>query len=140
MTCIAPEQHGQTVVEGSITTSIRGRVFGQSAAALPPFAAARPAQRLIRLLRFGVAFGHRLFEILERESELVGIELLRAPPELHPLQLADEVAQALVLILHAAALGALGFEFSAHRQHRGAQAEGIVGKIVESRRHRRFVA
>jgi len=116
------------------------QVIRQGAAALPPLPAARLADRLIRLLLFGLALGNRLFEVLERESELVGIEPLGVPAELHPLQLPDEVAQALVLILDAAAFGALGFELGAHRQHRGAQAEGIVGKIVESRRHRRFVA
>jgi hypothetical protein len=82
-----------------------------------------PAARLVhlrvRLLRFGFACGNRLFEMLERESELVGVELLRAPAELHLLQLADEVPQAVVLILDAAALGAPDFEFRAHRQYHG---------------------
>jgi hypothetical protein len=67
---------------------------------------------------------------------LVGVELLRAPSELHALQLADEVAQALVLILQALTQGALGLELHAHRQRRGAQAGGIVGKAVESRHQR----
>jgi hypothetical protein len=34
-----------------------------------------------------------LFEILERQVELVRIELLRAPAELHSLQLTGQVAQ-----------------------------------------------
>ena len=47
-----------------------------------------------------------------------------------PLQLADDVAQPLVLRLQAAAQGALGRELGAHRQHRCAQRGGIVGKIA----------
>lgn len=70
-----------------------------------------------RLLRFGIAFGDRLFKVLEPERQLVGIELLRAPAELHALQLADEVAQALVLILQLLTQGALGIQLSARRQH-----------------------
>jgi hypothetical protein len=35
---------------------------------------------------------------------------------LHPLQLADEVAKALVLVLQALPFGALGGKFRAHRQ------------------------
>ena len=92
----------------------------QSTAAPSPHPATREAHLRVRLLRFGVAFGHRLFEVLQRQRQLVGVELLRAPAELHPLQLADEVAQALVLILDAATFGALGGELRVHRQHRGA--------------------
>jgi len=95
-------------------------VIRQGSAALPPLPTACLAHRLIRLLFFGLAFGNCLFEILERESELVGVELLGAPAELHPLQLADEVAQALILILDAPPLRPLGGELGAHRQHRGA--------------------
>jgi transposase len=61
-----------------------------------------------------------------------------------PLQLADEVAKALVLVLQALPFGALGGKFRAHRQHRGAQAPGVVREIIgqpfERRRHGRFVA
>ena len=96
------------------------QVIRQGATALPPLPTARLAHRLIRLLLFGLAFGNRLFEVLECQRELVGVELLGAPAELHPLQLADEVAQALVLILDAAPFGALGGELCVHRQHRGA--------------------
>src|SRR5512147_1837148 len=126
ITCIAPWQHGQ------------------SATALPALPAAPLAHLWIRFLRFGVVFGNRLLEVLERKVQLVGIELLRAPAELHPLQLADEVAKALVLVLQALPFGALGGKFRAHRQYRGAQAPGVVREIVgqpfECRRHGRFVA
>ena len=57
---------------------------------------------------------------MSKNRELVGVELLGAPAELHPLQLADEVAQALLLLLDAPPLRPLGGELGAHRQHRGA--------------------
>src|SRR5512132_1363371 len=111
-------------------------MLGQSAAALPPLPAARLAHLRGRLLRFGIAFGDRLFKVLEPERQLVGIELLRAPAELHALQLADEVAQALVLILQLLTQGALGIQLSARRQHGFAEAERIVRETIEAR-HRR---
>src|SRR5512132_1283806 len=77
------------------------QMAGQSATALPALPVAPLAHLWIRFLRFGVVFGNRLLEVLERKVQLVGIELLRAPAELHPLQLADEVAKALVLVLQA---------------------------------------
>ena len=46
---------------------------------------------------FGLGLGNGLFEILQPQSELVGIELLRAAAELQALKLADQVAQAIVL-------------------------------------------
>jgi hypothetical protein len=50
-----------------------------------------------RLLPLGLARGDRLFEILQRQVELVGIELFRAFAESHALELADQVAQPIVL-------------------------------------------
>jgi hypothetical protein len=95
-------------------------MFGQSTAAPSPLAAARPAQGQVRLLRFGIRFGDRLLDVFECQVQLVRVELLRAPAELHPLQLADKVAQALVLFLQATAFGALGIQRRAHRQYRSA--------------------
>ena len=84
------------------------QMVGQSATALPALPGARLALRGSAFLRFGVVFGNRLLEVLQRKVQLVGVELLRAPAELHPLQLADEVAKALVLVLQALPFGALG--------------------------------
>lgn len=113
-------------------------MVGQGAAALPPLTATGLTQRRVSLLGFGVGFDHRLLEVLERQRQLVGVELLRTPAELHPLQLADEVAQAFVLILQAATQGALGRELGAHRQHGFVQLGRIVGKARGSRHRRRF--
>src|SRR5487761_709157 len=79
ITCIAPPQHGQPAAPGT------------------PLLRPGALQRRLGLLLFGLALGHRLFEIFQRQVELVGIEPFRAPAKLHPLQLADQVAQAIVL-------------------------------------------
>ena len=54
-------------------------------------------QRRIGFVLFGLARGNGLFEIFQSQVELVGIELFRTPAELHPLQLANQVAQSVVL-------------------------------------------
>ena len=71
------------------------------------------------------------------------IEFLRAPPELHPLHLAKQVAQPVVLAGELIALfdepaflGPLGISLGPGRQHQGAQRRNIVGKGVR-RRHAR---
>ena len=46
---------------------------------------------------FGLARGNGLFEIFESQVELIGIELLRMPAEVHALQLANQLAQSVVL-------------------------------------------
>ena len=98
ITCIAPPQHGQAVSSGSTTISTRGRCSGSG-----PRPARRFSERALRSA--GSAFscsasalGDRLFEIFQSQVELVGIELFRAPAELHPLQLANQVAQSVVLV------------------------------------------
>ena len=70
------------------------RQRGTDGAAL--LGAGAPQRRIaLLLLRFGLGDG--LFEVLQRQVELVGIELLRAPAELHALKLAKQVAQPVVL-------------------------------------------
>jgi hypothetical protein len=53
--------------------------------------AARRFQRRVAGLRRGLALRQRLFEVLERQLQLIGIgRLLGAPPEQGPLQLLDD--------------------------------------------------
>ena len=66
-----------------------------------------------------------------------GIELFRALAELHPLQLAKQVAQPVVLAGELIALfdqspllGPLGVALRPCRQHQGAQRSKVVGKGV----------
>ena len=70
-------------------------MLGQRAAAGPARLGAGALEGRIGLLLLGLGFGDRLFDILQRESELVGIELLGAPAEPQPLQLADQMAKAI---------------------------------------------
>jgi hypothetical protein len=133
--CIAPPQHGQAVCSGSTTTSTRGRCSGSGP---------RPARRVraclaprrIGLLLFGLDRGDGLFEIFQSQVELVGIELFRTPTKLHPLQLANQLAQSVVLVGEPPVLGPLGVALGPGRQHQDPQRGNVVGKSV-GRRHAR---
>ena len=130
------EKHGQAVCPGwMMTIWTRGRCDGQRPAAGAPFLRTGFAQRRIGLLLFGLTRGDRLFEIFQRQVELVGIELFRAPAELHPLQLAKQVAESVVLAGELIALfdrppllGPLRVALRPCRQHQRAQPSNVVGK------------
>ena len=118
-------------------------MLGQRAAPGAPLVRACLAQRRIGLLLVGLALSYCLFEIFQGQVELVGIELFRAPAELHPLHLAKQVAQPVVLAGELIALfdkppflGPLGIALGPGRQHQGAQPRNIVGKGI-GRRHAR---
>ena len=113
------------------------QVLGQRAATSTPFFRAGVAQRGIGLLLFGLALGDRLFEIFQRQIELVWIELFRTPAKLHPLQLADQVAQPVVLpgelvalIRKARLLGLRRVALGPRRQHQRAQRRNVIGKSL----------
>ena len=111
------------------------QMLGQRAAPGAPLFRAGLAQRRIGLLLFGLALGNCLFEIFQSQVELVGIELFRTPAELHPLQLANQLAQSVVLTSQLIALfdeprllGPLAVALGPHCQHQRAQRCDIVGK------------
>jgi hypothetical protein len=86
----------------------------------------------------------RLFEILQPQIELVGIELLGALAKLHPLKLADEVAEAIVLPGELVArsdephlLGTLGVALDPRLHHYVAEYSDIIGKGLGGRTHDR---
>ena len=58
-------------------------MLGQRAAPGAPLFRVGRAQRRIGLFLFGLTRGNGLFEIFQSQVELVGIELLRTPAELH---------------------------------------------------------
>src|SRR6201981_2675696 len=96
-----------------------------------PLLGASVPQRRINFLRFRFRTRDCLLEILQSQSELVGIKLLRAPAKLHALELADQMAQPIVLsgklivlVTQAGVLGTLG----PRRQYQGAQRSDIVGE------------
>ena len=121
------------------------QVLGQRAAPGAPLFRAGLAQRRIGLLLFRFALGDCLFEIFQRQVELVGIELFRAPAELHPLQLANKVTQSVVLAGELIALfdeprllGPLGIALGPRRQHQRAQRRDVGGKDLWARHDRDY--
>jgi hypothetical protein len=110
----------------------------QRAASGAPLLRAGLAQRRIGLLLFGLDLGDGLFEIFQSQVELVGIELFRTPTELHPLQLANQVAQSVVLVGEPPVFGPLSLALGPCRQHQGAQRGNVVGKSVGCRHARDY--
>jgi hypothetical protein len=116
----------------------------QRSAAGPPLLGTGALQRRIRFLLFGLAGGDRLFEILQPQIELVGVKLLGALAKLHPLKLADEVAQPIVLLGEPVALsdephllGTFGVALDPRFQDQRAEHGNIVGKGFGGRAHHR---
>jgi hypothetical protein len=75
-------QQGQLVSSGSIVTSTIGP---------------RPGGYRVLLVVGGLIRRNGLLDVLDREKQLLGIKLLRAPAELHTLQLAQQMPQAIDL-------------------------------------------
>ena len=125
-----------------MTISTRGRCSGSGPRPARRFSVRARLQRRIGLLLLGLGLGDRLFEILQGEIELVGIELFRAPAELHPLQLADQVAQPVILAGELIALvdkpcllGALGIALGPGRDEHRAQRGDVVRQRLGGRVH-----
>ena len=104
-------QHGQLLSSGSIVTCTRGRWAGRRRAWRGAFPHGRERGPVL-LVGGGLARGDRLLDILERQGELVWIELLGPAAELHALQLTQEMLQAIGprqrLVTRRARLVALG--------------------------------
>jgi hypothetical protein len=120
------------------------QMLGKRAASGTPLLRQGALQRRLGLLLFGLALGHRLFEVFQRQVELVGIEPFRAPAKLHPLQLADQVAPSVVLAGELIALfqeppllRPLGIALGPRRQHQRAQRRDGVrkGLLLRHARH-----
>ena len=90
-------QHGQFLSSGSIVTCTRGRWAGSAPRLARRFSARARARCLVLLVVGGLARGDGLLDILERQGELVRIELLGPTAELHALQLMQEMLQAIDL-------------------------------------------
>jgi hypothetical protein len=131
---------------GSTTTSTRGRCSGKRAAGRAALFRAGASQHGVGPLLFGLDLSDRLFEIFQRQVELVGIELFRAAAELQPLQLAKQVTQSIVLtgelvalLEHPSLLGPLGIALSPGAQHQGVQRSNVVGQCVGHRHARDYL-
>ena len=84
----------------------------------------------ILLVVLGLAARNRLLDILERQIELIRIELLRTPAELHALQLMQKVLQAVVLCEDLVALRDRGTALSTRRGKQRLQKFNIGGKWI----------
>jgi hypothetical protein len=104
----------------SVAAGVRSR-SGGPAASRCPITCLGP-----RLLLLGLARGDRVFEILQRQVELVGIELFRAFAASRALELADQVAQPIVL----------SGELMAHIERKNQQARNRTCERRRSRRNR----
>jgi hypothetical protein len=69
-------------------------------------------------------------DVLERQLQLLGIELLRTAAELRTLQLAQQVPQPVILRQRLVALGTCGSE-------QRLQRVDVVGKLIRSLVHAR---
>jgi len=96
------------------------QMLGERAAAGAALSGTALPQPRVGLLLLGLGGGNRLLEIFQRQAELIGIEPLRVPAELHALQLADQLAQPVVLIGEPGLLRALGIALGPRRQHQRA--------------------
>ena len=107
----------------------------------PAIGVARLGTRLCRLhvllVVAGLAFGNCLFDILERQKQLVAIKLLRTPAKLSAAQLAKQMAQAIDLRERAVALANGGIALChrsvalhPRRHHQRMQSLGIRRKLI----------
>jgi hypothetical protein len=71
--------------------------------------------RRVLLVVFGFLGGDGLLDIFERQKQLIGIELLRAPAKLRTLQLPEQMAQPIELGERPVTFGDRGIAFGAHR-------------------------
>jgi hypothetical protein len=78
---------------------------------------------------------NRLFDVFERQKQLLGIELLRALPELRPLQLAQQMPQAIDLRQRMVALGKRGIPLGTHRRQQRMQGFDVRWKLMRVLAH-----
>ena len=101
-------------------------MLAQRAAAGPARLGACALECRIGLLLLGLGFGDRLFDIFQREIELVGVELFRASAELQALQLAVQVTEPIILSCELRLFGALGVAFGPGLGEHHTQRNDIV--------------
>ena len=73
------------------------QMVGKRATVGAAFLGARPGSRRILLVFVGFICRNHLFDILKRKTQLLGIELLRTAAKLRALQLAQKMAQPIIL-------------------------------------------
>ncbi len=107
---LADHMHGRpatgTVRVFGLDRHIHARQMGGKRAAIgAALLGTRPCGHRVLLVVVGLVAGNGLLDILERQKQLLGIELLRTPAELRALQLAQQMPQAINLRQRLVALG-----------------------------------
>ena len=121
---------------GSIVTSTRGRWAGSAPRLARRFSARAARGRRVLLVVVGLVAGNRLLDILERQKQLLGIELLRTPAELRALQLAQQMPQAIVLRQRLVALRDRGVTLRTRRREQRMQRVDVGWKLMVRSRSR----
>ena len=102
---------------------------GKRAAIAATLLAPRPCSRRVFLVIGGFAGSNGLFDILQRQQQLLGIELLRTSAELRTLQLAQQVPQAIILQERLVALGDRSVTLGTRHRKQRMQCFDIAGKL-----------
>ena len=90
-----------------------------------------PVPHWVFLVVGGLVAGNGLLDILERQKQLLGIELLRSPAELSTLQLAQEMPQAINLRKRMIALCDRGVTLRTRRRDQRMQRFNIRSKLCD---------
>ena len=102
---------------------------GKRAAIGAALVGARSCGRRVLLVVVGLVAGNGLLDVLERQKQLLGIELLRAPAKLRALQLAQQMPQAVDLRQRLVALGDRGVALRTRRREQRLQRFDIHRKL-----------
>ena len=94
------------------------------------FSARARAATWVLLVVGGLVAGNGLLDVLERQKQLLGIELLRTPAELRTLQLAQQMPQAIDLRQRLVALGDRGVTLRTRRREQRMQRFDIGRKLI----------
>ena len=104
---------------------------GKRAAIGAALFATRPCGHCVLLVVGRLVAGNRLFNILECQKQLLGIELLRTPAELRTLQLAQQMPQAINLRKGMIALYDRGVTLRTRRRDQHMQRIDIRRKLCD---------
>ena len=122
---------------GSIVTCTRGRWAGKRATIDTALVGARTRGRLVLLVVVGLVGRNRLLDVLERQTQLLGVELLRMAAKLRTLQLAQQMPQAVVLRQGMVALHERGVTLRPRRSDQRMQGCDIGWKRIGALAHAR---
>ena len=103
---------------------------GQYVAAAASFFGAVGGTRRVLFVLGGLVGGNGLLNVLERQKQLLGIELLRAATEPRTLQLAQQMPQPIVLRQRLVALGDRRVALRARRRKQCLQRLDVGRKMI----------